>query len=185
MEGRTILVKRMPVWTSSLVFNGLPILRMTALGAALIVGSCASTKPDRESDAPKSLGHPVAISDPVNPGQCRLIATVLDIHAPDPGVGQGDPCATFPCAATVRIDSILGYGSGFRGALGPGQKLEVRFAYTLAPSQEAHPDAAFSLPGLSAGDRFQADLSGSEEMKAPGPGGVAVHYVVALYTKVR
>jgi hypothetical protein len=96
-----------------------------------------------------------------------------------------DPCSLYPCTATVRVDSVLGYGSGFANALGPGQILEIRFAYTLAPSKQAYPDAAFSLPGLSVGEKFQADISASEEIPAPGAERGTVRYEIGLYAPVR
>ena len=145
--------------------------------ASLTIGSCSSSKNNQTKDWREEIARPEAIQDPVPAGHCRIVATIVNVHPLQQGGKEEDPCSRFPCSATVRIDSVLGYGSGFRSALGPGQIIEARFVYTLAPSRDAHPGQAFSLPGLGEGDRFQADLSGGSEAM----GQEAETYAIALY----
>lgn len=147
--------------------------------AALTISSCSSSKNNQTKDPSEEIARPEAIQDPVPAGHCRVVATIVNVHPPQQGGKEEDPCRRFPCLATVRVDSVLGYGSGFRSALGPGQVIEARFVYTLAPSREAHPGQAFSLPGLGEGDRFQADLSGGSEVMGPQ----TESYGIALYDK--
>ena len=151
---------------------------------AMMLSSCSSSRDDRPSHSATSRELPEAIRDPVAPGECRLIGTVLSIRPPDAGLGAGDPCSRFPCAATVRLDSILSYGSAFPGALGIGQQIQIHFVYTLAPSKDAVPQESFSLPGLVVGDRFQADVSAAEELVGPGTEAGAARYRVTLYRAI-
>ena len=148
--------------------------------AALTISSCSSSKSNYTKNPNEEIARPEAIRDPVPAGHCRVVATIVNVHPPQQGGKEEDPCRRFPCSATVRVDSVLGYGSGFRSALGPGQVIEARFVYTLAPSREAHPGQAFSLPGLGEGDRFQADLSGGSEAM----GQETESYGVALYKRI-
>lgn len=93
----------------------------------------------------------------VNPGEVRIASTIVSIDTVR-SARAGDPCARHACYATIRIDSVLGYGSGFPRPLSPGESVRARFAFTLAPSVEAMPGYETSLPGLEEGDSFRADL---------------------------
>jgi len=154
----------------------MPIAVSLILG--VVCGSCSSSKSDEETSDRKVVTRPEAFTDPVPANQCRIVATVLEVHGPRRDAGQDELCSRFPCAASVRVDSILGYGSGFQGALGPGQTIDIDFLYTLAPSSEALPESQFSLPGLSAGDRFQADITSGQETLDRDP----KRFSVALYS---
>lgn len=105
----------------------------------------------------------------VNPGEVRAVSTVLRIDSTR-AVRSGDPCATYPCHAVIRIDSVLAYGSGFPRPLSAGESLRARFAFTLAPSNVAMPEIAKPLPGLEVGDTFMADLR-THPKPGPDPGG--------------
>jgi hypothetical protein len=131
------------------------------------------------------MARPEAIREAIPPNHCRLIGTVLKVHEVESALNSDDPCSRFPCTATVRVDSIVGYGSAFGGALGIGQEIEVQFLYTLAPSEEAYPSESFSLPGLGDGDRFGADLRGAQETMLLGAGKEESRYAVALYKVIR
>jgi len=111
----------------------------------------------------------------VNPGEVRAVSTVVRIDSTR-AVRSGDPCATYPCFAVIRIDSVLGYGSGFPRPLSAGESLRARFAFTLAPSNVAMPDIAKPLPGLEEGDTFLADLRAH-----PTPGGDAADPTLVVY----
>ncbi len=149
----------------------------TFLVLGVLLASCSSSKSEQETNDRIVVAKPEAIREPVPVGQCRIVATVIAVDGPRGEARQDDPCSRFPCAASVRVDSVLGYGSGFQGALGAGQTIEVEFLYTLAPSREAYPGGPVSLPGLGAGDQFQADLSGSQETLDRNPR----RFSVALY----
>ena len=140
------------------------------LSAALVVvaGSCIGSQPDDDL-------RPNARE--INPGEVRVASTVVSIDTVRSGRAD-DPCARYPCYATIRIDSILGYGSGFPRPLSPGESLRARFAFTLAPSADAMPGYEPPLPGLEEGVSFQADLRGH---LAPGLGARDPTFIVYNY----
>jgi len=161
------------------------LIRSTTVAPVLVIAgviaSCASSRPDELNGEPR----PEVTAEPVYPNHCRIEGTILEVQGPDPGAPADDPCSKYPCTATIRVDSILGYGSAFPAALAPAQRIQVRFEFTLAPSSEAFPNETFSLPGLMPGDRFGADVSGSEAMTVQGPQGGTNKYGVALYRKLK
>ena len=67
-------------------------------------------------------------------------------------------CLQYPCWALVKIEKVLGYGSGFSRSIGLGDTVEVRFASTLLPTESLFPNRENHLPGLSSGETFLADL---------------------------
>ena len=152
------------------------------LVAVGLIASCTSPRTAGKTEAAEGVLRPELSAEPVAPNHCRIVGTILEVQGPDRSAASGDPCSKFPCSATVLVDSVLGYGSAFPGALAPRQVIEVRFQYTLAPSREAFPSETFSLPGLSPGHRFRADVSGFEEMAAPGQQGTKVRFGVAMYS---
>jgi len=148
------------------------------------MASCTSSRTDNADATDRGL-PPEITAEPVAPNHCRIVGTILEVHGPELGAVSDEPCSKYPCTAKVRVDSVLGYGSAFPGALASRQTIEVRFQYTLAPSKEAYPNETISLPGLSSGDRFRADVSGFEEMAAPGEQGGRIRFGVALYAKLQ
>lgn len=160
------------------------IRAMTVVPALVVAGMIASCASSR-SAAPEREPPPFVTGEPIAPNHCRVVGTILEMQEPDAGATGSGPCSRYPCVAKVRVDSVLGYGSAFPGALAPGQAIQVRFQFTLAPSSEVFPNETFSLPGLTPGDRFAADVSGFEEMMAPAAHGGAEHYGVALYRKLQ
>ncbi|MBI2618867.1 MAG: hypothetical protein HYW57_02180 [Ignavibacteriales bacterium] len=135
---------------------------ITLLGCGIIAVlalSCSAAKEGtdgKEAQMPK----PAEPGPGVPPNHCRIIGTIVSIDemlAPD----TDDPCSKAPCVATVRIDEVLGYGSGFIGMIGSGKEIKVRFQTTLAPTRDILPHLMPALPGLQSGSRFQADLRGS------------------------
>lgn len=155
-----------------------------ALIVAGMIGSCASSRDDGGAGAPGRDLRPPAIAEPVAPNHCRMNGTILEVRAPVATAASNDPCSKFPCAAKVRVDSVLGYGSAFPGALASGQEIEVRFLYTLGPSREAFPAETTSLPGLGPGERFSADLLAFEELAESGAENRGRQFAIALYTKL-
>lgn len=131
------------------------ILLAVALG---ILAGCRSSKDAQ--DSAKEIMNDVRPPDPgpgVPPGQVRIVGTVVWVDSTLSGA-DGDPCAMAPCMATVKVEEILGMGSGFTGTIGAGSEIKVRFQYTLGESSKVLPDLSPSLPGLAPGSRFKADL---------------------------
>lgn len=134
------------------------ILLAVALG---MLAGCRSSKDAQESA--KETMNEVRPPDPgpgVPPGQVRIVGTVVWVDSTLSGA-DGDPCAVAPCMATVKVEEVLGMGSGFTGTIGKGSEIKVRFQYTLGESSKVFPEMSPSLPGLSAGSRFKADLRSS------------------------
>ena len=90
--------------------------------------------------------------------RCRIIATIKEIDTTRFLDDPEAPCGKAPCYATIIINQILGYGSGFSSKLYKGQELEVNFKFTLQPTDEIAPDLQLRLPGLKIGNEFIADL---------------------------
>ncbi len=148
--------------------------------AGLIVvtlGVCCFPSKERSEASRETTPLPPALSpilDQIPPNSCRVRATIIAIDATLADASPTDPCARFPCTASVGIDSVLGYGSSFPRALASGDTISVRFQYTLAPSRSAIPDMRPELPGLHAGSRFIADVDGGGAAMKRATGGFTV-----------
>ncbi|MBI3006266.1 MAG: hypothetical protein HYY49_12750 [Ignavibacteriales bacterium] len=116
----------------------------------------------------------------ISVGKCRLIGTVVSIDNQMMSPDTKSPCAQAPCRAIVRVDSILGYGSGFGAPLAVGQEMPMHFAFTLNSTKELFKDMAVQLPGLKVGSRFQADVggTGSEERGSDARATVSIYKVM-------
>ncbi len=139
------------------------------LCGTLFIGCGATKQESNHAEAIRAAKERMAMEVPpsIPPNQCRVSATVIAI---DSAVrGDKGPCATAPCMATVRIDSVLGYGSAFPKPLAPGEKLVVKFAYTLQPTTKEFPEVKPALPGLSVGARFVALVGGEMGMGQTEP----------------
>ena len=90
----------------------------------------------------------------IAPNRCRLIGTVAAIDSTYKPVNPDDSCAKAPCRATVRVESVLGYGPAFPQPLANGQLIPVTFAFTLSPTQNLLPNMTSSYPGLGVGAKF-------------------------------
>ncbi len=112
----------------------------------------------------------------IPPGHIRISGTVVQVMAPDTAQASG-VCARYACRAQVRVDSVLGYGSGVTVTLSAGETVSVYFPFTLEPTRQVRPELQVDLPGLQLGDRFRADLA----VQGPGPGGGEVTFVVYHY----
>ena len=111
------------------------------------------------------------------PGTCRVLAMVEAIDRTLKGTSEKDPCGKAPCMATIKIDSVLGYGSAFPAVLAPGMRLSVKFAHTLNPTKDVWPDILPPLPGLRVGVKFEALVSGQAAMGKTDP-----DYTIYRYT---
>ncbi len=105
----------------------------------------------------------------IPPNNCKVIATVEAIDRTLKGANEKDPCGKAPCMATVRIDSVLGFGSAFPSTMTAGKKIQVKFALTLSSTKEMLPEVTPALPGLSVGSKFEALINGSIEMGKTEP----------------
>ncbi len=154
--------------------SGVPL---AASLVAVLFLSCRSTHQERVSDAQLQIpASQTGVSIP--PSMCRLVATVTGIDSLLTPSSAGDPCSKAPCQATVRVDSVLGYGSAFPYPLTPGETVRVRFAFTLGPTATILPSVSPAYPGLSIGSRFKADMEGTP---APGRTAGAAVFVVEGY----
>ncbi len=157
------------------------------VGAGLILGSTVwSCTPSSDQiaarrDTTSTLPAPPQQQNPLPPNTCRVRSTIVAIDTSFTGASSSDPCAKFPCEATVRIDEVLGYGSAFDRTLSAGETVTVTFAYTLAPTRLAYPDMKPGLPGLEVGSSFTADIEGA----VVGIGGTAPWLRVKTYTVVK
>lgn len=146
---------------------------------AVLIASCSSSRQEQSaaetSEKEKAMVHE---GQRIPPNHCRVVGTVVAVKPDLKGSGANDPCGKAPCIATVKIDSVLGYGSAFGSSLGSGKEIEVRFTHTLSPTKEVLPEINPPLPGLAVGSQFQADVRASAVMGAP-----QVVFSVDGYTK--
>ena len=150
------------------------------LSGSLLIG-CGASKPDAGRAEEIRAAKERMAMDPgptIPPGNCKVAATVVSISTTMKGNGEKDPCGTAPCIATVRIDSVLGYGSAFPKTFSAGEKITMKFANTLRPTEKNYPDVKPALPGLSVGSKFVALVNGQMVMGQTEPA-----YVVYGYEK--
>jgi len=131
-----------------------------------IVLSCRAARNERNveelSGAQQKPATPFAIPSNIAPNHCRILATVIAIDSTLDSANPDDPCAKAPCNATVRIDSLLGYGPAFPAAFSKGQQISVRFGFTTAPTAGLFPEMSQNFPGVGAGTKILADVEGTE-----------------------
>lgn len=131
--------------------------------ATLLAVSCSSSR--NEGTGGETAGKEKSLiteDQRIPPNHCRMVGTVIAIKPSLEGRTATDPCGKAPCIATVRIDSVLGYGSAFGTTLSSGKEITIRFTHTLSPTKELLPEVNPPLPGLSVGSQFQADVRTSE-----------------------
>ncbi len=144
----------------------------STLLSGLLLIDCGASKEERDrADSTRIANERTVIlaSTPIPPNHCRVVATILSIEKPVEGSNGKDPCSKAPCLATVRIDSLLGYGSAFPSTMSPGKRIQVKFALTLNSTKELLPEITPALPGLSVGSRFEALINGNIEMGKTEP----------------
>ncbi|MEX1138539.1 MAG: hypothetical protein WEB33_10200 [Bacteroidota bacterium] len=149
---------------------------LALLGALAIATLGCKSSQEKKSEDNAEMQKPAEPGPGVPPGHCRIIGTVVSID-PSLSTMTDDPCAKAPCVATVKVDEIVGYGSGFVGNLGKGSEVKVRFQYTLTPTSEMFPAMSPPLPGLDTGSKFQADVRMNNALM----GSDQVTYVVDRY----
>ena len=131
-----------------------------------ILVSCQSARNEKKSDessvAQQTAAKPFAVPSSIAPNHCRILATVVAIDTVLKAANPNDPCAKAPCNATVRVDSLLGYGSGFPATLSRGQQISARFRFTTAPTAGLLPELSQNFPGVRVGTKILADVEGSQ-----------------------
>ncbi len=144
----------------------------SALLWSMLLISCSTSKEARDhadglqvAKERMVMGAPT----PIPPNHCRVIAAIESIEKPFEGANDKDPCGKVPCLATVRIDSVLGFGSAFPSGMSAGKTIQVKFALTLSSTKEMLPEVTPALPGLSVGSRFEALINASIEMGKTEP----------------
>lgn len=134
---------------------------------AILIASCSSGKKELVQEKPdpdkKSIKEfydkdPRKYTKRVLADRCRIVGTVKEIDTTRFLDNPDAPCGKTPCYATIIIDEVLSYGSGFSPKLHKGQELEVNFKFTLEPTDNIAPELQLGLPGLKTGGKFIADL---------------------------
>ncbi|MBL7997340.1 MAG: hypothetical protein JNL32_01760 [Candidatus Kapabacteria bacterium] len=132
---------------------------------AMTATSCSSSKQEGKENSGTITS--------VSPGQCRIRATVIAVQDIQPNAYG--VCAKVPCVASVRVDTVYGYGAGFSGVIAQGKTITLSFAFTLAPTtEELFPNLSERLPGLSVGDSFSGSITSV---------GAESTYTIYSYTK--
>jgi hypothetical protein len=98
------------------------------------------------------------LGEPIPPNTCRVVLTILSIDPRLQSSIPDDPCSKAPCHATVRVDSILGYGSAFGNPFSIGEVIAVQFAFTVSPTKELLPTLSRHYPGVNSGARLSTDI---------------------------
>ena len=135
--------------------RSMTLLLILALGGSLV--GCRASKENTRETSSTVQRMPAQPGPGISPGHCRIVGTVTAIEQQKTG-NPDDACSKAPCIASVRVEEVLGYGSGFTDILGTGKEIRVKFRYTLAPTSELFPQMAPPLPGLEVGAKFQTDL---------------------------
>ncbi len=153
--------------------NGIVITLSLVL--AISVLGCSSGRQTQQTSVKETITRGAAIP----PNHCRIVGTIVGVDSVLDRSDTTSPCSRFPCRATVRIDSVLGYGMAFPQPLAVGTTVEAAFLFTLHSTAGLFPGMAETFPGLKVGDVFRADLRGLE---SDFPGGRSpVSYSIARY----
>ena len=98
----------------------------------------------------------------IGPDDIRVIATLILTHAPG---NAESPCDQFACIAEIRIEEIVQRGRTYSGVIESGQTLVVFFPMTLEKTSKVFSGQGIKqYAGLNKGDRFLADIEGSQAL---------------------
>lgn len=81
----------------------------------------------------------------------RIASTTQDVE-------WNDKCSNHPCRGKIELLALSNRGSNFHGQYNEGDTIEVRFVFTLDPTDKIYPELNTPLPGLMVGDFFEAEL---------------------------
>lgn len=132
--------------------------------------------PDQQNIQEMYAKDPQKYTKRVLADRCRIVGTIKEIDTTRFLDDPDAPCAKYPCYATVIINEILGYGSGFSSKLYKGQEVLVNFKFTFEPTIKIDPELQMELPGLKINDKFIADLEAH-----PALGKSKVEYIIYRY----
>ncbi len=183
MAGRTLLVDELHVESLNEGIQNMNLIRsIVTVALACFMACSAQTDKTTRSEGRHQQGIQTPIGERevrIAPGRCRIVGTLVSI---DSTLEKGGPCLKAPCRGFVRVDSVLGYGAAFGNPVAVNERIDVRFAFTLAPtSRELFPNMTKQLPGLQVGTRFQADLESQNEF---GNSERRVSYLVHDYERL-
>jgi len=151
-----------------LSFNSFIIILNVFLLSACSTGKkeLAQEKPNPDQQHIKEMfpKDPQKYTKRVLADKCRIVGTIAEIDSVNFLDDPSSPCGKYPCFATIIINEILGYGSGFSSKLYKGQEVLVNFKFTLEPTGKIAPELQMELPGLKINDRFIADLEALPEL---------------------
>ncbi len=154
-------------------------LSFLVLGLICLLGCSARTEKSALDENQQDHGQVIERGTQIAPGKCRMIGTLVAI---DSTLERSGPCSKAPCKGIVRVDSILGYGSAFGNPIAVNGQLEVRFAFTVAPTTSGlFPNVTQVLPGLQLGTKFQTDIESQNE---PSIGERRSSYVIEDYKRL-
>lgn len=142
------------------------VIVLTAIGISLL--SCRTAYQEKNSQGnseSKNGSHSERIVLPgpgIPPSKCRIVGTIAAIDSASRSTKADDPCSKIPCRASVRVDSVIGYGQGFPKAFSKSEEISVKFVFTLSPTRELFPNMSEFYPGLHVGSSFVADVQGSD-----------------------
>jgi len=127
----------------------------------------------------------VLLSTKIAPGKCRITGTIKKIAPLNQSSQDDSPCSKYPCIASVRVDSIWGYGAAFANPVKTGKEIMLKFEFTLSPtSEEIFKNLDTRLPGLDVNSVFSGDIEYLDPSENPGSAGDAA-YRIFLYNKIK
>lgn len=121
---------------------------------SLIITSCSQI-PNKKS----------VLSESVGPSNCRIIGTIESIEDFRDDAG---PCSTNHCIASVKIDRIAKRGMSFDSPIAKNDVIDLKFEFTLSPTDSLFPELNTHLPGLKIGNKFLGDIEKTVSIKVSG-----------------
>ena len=135
-------------------------ITMLVVGMVWVVVGCSATRSDIEPSVP-DVGHKKEIPQPyptlrdrIDPGKCRVVATIVDILQSPASNDASNPCSQTPCKVYLRIDRIIGMGAGFSANIQTDDTLIVQIRMLVSTETAAG-------PVLRKGAVIRADLDAS------------------------
>jgi len=125
----------------------------------VILIGCSSNKVEKNKNGKNKIPAKINWANKqIAPDYSRIVGTIVSIDSSLNTSALQSPCAKVPCNATVKIDSVLGYGSNFP-PLSIGHLIDVHFNFTLSPTtKDLFPNMQDYFPGLQVGSRFEGDI---------------------------
>jgi hypothetical protein len=117
-------------------FPFLSTIVLSVLAGMILTGCCTCNNGVNRSEDDSQRTRRSTIA----PGRCIVIATVVDVENHEPGDSNTIP-------GTIRVDSVVGYGSSYGSGYSPGEELLVQFH-------------------MSEQDSFKSDLKAGAQIRA-------------------